>query len=305
VGLTIEAVIEQVPDWKGRAVQWRPLAGGLTNANYRVDVDGRAYFVRIPGASTELLSIDRQNEVHNSRAAARAGVAPPLVHHLPEHDVMVLEFVSGRTLSIETMQEPGMPSRLAEALRRLHAGPRFLRDFDMFRLVDFYLQIASQHGVRIPADYTARLPAVHAMERALRARPMPAVPCNNDLLPENVLDDGERLWLIDFEYSGNNDPCFELGNTCQEAQYDGPRYAELCRGYFGEARSDLQARMHLWAVMSDVGWTLWGAIQAKISRLDFDFWAYAVGRWERALGMIDSAEFPRWLQDAADPAGAG
>jgi thiamine kinase-like enzyme len=298
MSLSIEAVVAQIPEWHGRRVRTQALGGGLTNTNFRVDVDDAAYFVRIPGASTELLSIDRKNEVHNSRAAARAGVAPVVVHHLAEQDVMVLEFLPGRTLSTAAMQEPGMPTRVAQVLRQLHAGPRFLQDFDMFRLVDFYLATADQHQVPIPADYRARLPVIGRMEVALRANPGASVPCNNDLLPENILDDGRRLWLIDFEYSGNNDPCFELGNTCQEAQYDSERYAELCQAYFGQPRPALLARMHLWAIMSDVGWTLWGAIQTKISRIEFDFWAYALGRWDRAQTMIDSAEFPGWLEEA-------
>lgn len=297
--LSIEEVIRQIPEWRGREVHVAPLGGGLTNTNYKVEVDGTKYFVRIPGASTELLAIDRANEVHNTRAAAAAGVAPRVMHHLPQHNVMVLEFLPGATMSIDRMQGAGMPGRIAGVVRRLHTARRFQTDFDMFRLVEFYLKTAEAHGLAIPSGYRDRLPAVGRMEAAIRTRRLPEVPCHNDLLPENFLDDGRQLWVVDFEYSGNNDPCFELGNTCQELQYRDDQYAELCAGYFGYARPSLLARMRLWAIMSDVGWTLWGAIQARISKLDFDFWAYAVGRWERACGMMDSAEFPRWLQEAA------
>jgi thiamine kinase-like enzyme len=298
VSLTIEQVVELIPEWRSRPTRTQKLTGGLTNTNYRVEVDGQPYFVRVPGASTELLAIDRENEVHNSIAAAEAGVAPQVIQHLPEHHVMVLEYIDGTTKSIATMQSPGVPAQVAASLKRLHSGRRFLRDFDMFRLVEFYLQIVEQHKVVIPADYRDRLPRVAEIEAAIRAHPLPTVPCNNDLLPENFIDDGQRLVLVDFEYSGNNDPCFELGNTCQEARYDEARYVELCAAYFGEARPSLLARMHLFAIMSDVGWTLWGAIQNTISKLDFDFWAYALGRWERAQGMMDSAEFPGWVEAA-------
>lgn len=298
MSLTIEQVVELIPEWRSRPTRTQKLTGGLTNTNYRVEVDGQPYFVRVPGASTELLAIDRENEVHNSIAAAEAGVAPQVIQHLPEHHVMVLEYIDGTTKSIATMQSPGVPAQVAASLKRLHSGRRFLRDFDMFRLVEFYLQIVEQHKVVIPADYRDRLPRVAEIEAAIRAHPLPTVPCNNDLLPENFIDDGQRLVLVDFEYSGNNDPCFELGNTCQEARYDEARYVELCAAYFGEARPSLLARMHLFAIMSDVGWTLWGAIQNTISKLDFDFWAYALGRWERAQGMMDSAEFPGWVEAA-------
>jgi thiamine kinase-like enzyme len=296
--ITIDEVIAHIPDWMGRAVSARSLSGGLTNTNFRVEVDGTPYFVRIPGAGTELLAVDRKNEYHNTRAAAEAGVGPRFVHYLPDHDVMVLEFIPGKTMSNESLKASGMPSRIAASLRKLHAGPRFLKDFDMFRLIEFYRQMVKEHDVRIPDTYNARLPTVARIEQAVSAHPLPTVPCNNDLLAENYIDDGKILRLIDFEYSGNNDPCFELGNTCQELQYDEPRYAELCQAYFGQPARHLLARMRLYALMSDIGWTLWGSIQAKVSKLDYDFWSYATGRWERAEGILASADFQRWLEDA-------
>jgi len=299
--ITIDEVIARIPAWKGHGVSAQPLSGGLTNTNFRVEVDGTPYFVRIPGASTELLAVDRKNEYHNTRASAEAGVGPRVIHYLADQDVTVLEFIPGKTMSNESLQAPGMPTRIARSLLRLHAGPRFLKDFNMFRLIEFYLQMVGEHEVRIPATYLERLPAVARIERAVGARALPTVPCNNDLLAENYIDDGAVLRLIDFEYSGNNDPCFELGNTCQEIQYDEERYAELCQAYFGQPARHLLARMRLYALMSDVGWTLWGAIQAKVSKLDYDFWGYASGRWERAEGILASADFSRWLDDAVRP----
>jgi thiamine kinase-like enzyme len=301
MAITIDEVIARIPAWKGRTVSARPLSGGLTNTNFHVEVDGTPYFVRIPGASTELLAVDRKNEYHNTRAAAEAGVGPQVVHYLPEHDVMVLEFIPGQTMSNESLKAPGMPSRIAASLRKLHAGPRFMHDFNMFRLIEFYLQMVEQHNVRIPDTYHDRLSTVARIEQAVSVHTLPTVPCNNDLLAENYIDDGNILRLIDFEYSGNNDPCFELGNTCQELQYDEQRYAELCQAYFGQPARHLLARMRLHALMSDVGWTLWGSIQAKVSKLDYDFWGYATGRWERAEGILASADFERWLEDARRP----
>jgi len=168
----------------------------------------------------------------------------------------------------------------------------------MFRLVDFYMGIVKEHAVRIPDDYRSRQSILGEIEGALKVNRLEPVPCNNDLLAENFIDDGHMLWLIDFEYSGNNDPCFELGNTCQEQQYNQDQYAELCAAYFGETRRHLLARMYLFSVMSDFGGTLWGSIQNKISKVDYDFWEYTMGRWERCLGMLDSQNFSVWLEDA-------
>jgi thiamine kinase-like enzyme len=141
------------------------------------------------------------------------------------------------------------------------------------------------------------MPAVYAIEGAFAAHPLPTVPCNNDLLAENYIDDGQMLRLIDFEYSGNNDPTFELGNTCQELGYDEPRIQELCSAYFGAATPAMLARMKLNMIMSDVGWGLWAAIQTSISMIDYDFWGWAIERWNRAEAKLDSAEFTTWLQD--------
>jgi len=294
--ISIEEVIASISDWQGKTVTCAPLSGGLTNTNYRVEVEGQPYFVRVPGPKTELLAIDRQNEVFNTKAAAQAGVGPKVIYHLAEHDVMVLEFIFGETMSNLRLRAQGMPGRIARSIKLLHAGPRFLTDFNMFRLTEFYLDICREYQVTIPERYPERLPAVYQIEKAMSARPLPSVPCNNDLLAENYIDDGNLLRLIDFEYSGNNDPCFELGNTCQELGYDENQIRELCAAYFGAATPARLARMKLNMIMSDVGWALWAAIQAKISSIEYDFWGWAIERWERAEAKLDSAEFPGWLE---------
>ena len=296
--ITIEEVVQKIDAWRNKQIEIQEMTGGLTNKNFRVNVDGRPFFVRIPGASTELLAIDRDNEYHSSKAAAAAGIGPKVLYHLPDHKVMVLEFIDGQTMSIESLGARGMPTRIAQSLKKLHAGANCLNEFNMFRLVEFYIGIVEKHQVRIPDDYRDRMSILSRMEAAIQKKSLAGVPCNNDLLAENFIDDGEMLWLIDYEYSGNNDPCFELGNTCQEQQYNEDQYAELCAAYFGETQRNLLARMNLFSIMSDFGWTLWGSVQNKISQLDYDFWEYTTGRWERALGMLDSNEFPKWLEDA-------
>jgi thiamine kinase-like enzyme len=292
---SIEEVIAAIPAWAGRDVRAEAIPAGLTNRNWKVTVNGVAHFVRIPGAATDLLAVDRANERHNTRAAAEAGVGPPVLHELPEWDVFVLAWVDARTMSIEGLAEPGMPTRVAEALRRLHAGPRFRDDFDMFRLSEYYLRVVDERGIRIPAGYRERMDRLPRIEAALAVHPLPTVPCHNDLLAENYLDDGQRLWIVDYEYSGNNDPTFELGNTCQEQGWDEPRIRELCAAYFGEATDALLARMRLQMIMSDVGWTLWAAIQAAISTIDFDFFGWAEERWARASTALDGPDFEGWL----------
>jgi thiamine kinase-like enzyme len=291
----IEEVAGKIPDWQGREITITPLSGGLTNSNYKIEVDGTPYFVRVPGASTELLAIDRKNEYHNTKAASEAGVAPKIYFHLPEYDVMVIEFLNGKTMSKDSLNELGQPARMAQAIRRLHAGPRFLLDFNMFRLTEYYLSLCRDRSIKIPDGYLDRVPTFQRIEQAMNLKPLATVPCNNDLLAENYIDDGNQLWLIDYEYSGNNDPTFELGNTCQEMQFNDGQIAEVCAAYFGKATPAMIARMKLNMIMSDVGWGLWAAIQVNISTIDFDFWGWAIERWGRAVEKMDSAEFEGWI----------
>src|ERR1700681_880170 len=284
--------------WRGKDVTISPLSGGLTNENYLVEAGGERYVIRIPGTSTELLSIDRANELYNARAAASTGIGPAVLEHLPQLDIMVLEFIPGPTMSAQVLQSESMTRRMAESFKRLHSAPRFLKDFDMFPLIESYLRIVEEHGVRIPADYRERLPLLAEIEQALQVGTLPSVPCHNDLLCENFIDDGRCLRIVDYELSGNHDACLDLGNTAQEASLDYELRALLCEAYFGRPDRQQLARMNLFALMSDVGWTLWGAIQAKISTLDFDFIDYYTTRWNRALEVMESDRLAAWLREA-------
>ncbi|HJP89082.1 MAG TPA: phosphotransferase [Candidatus Limnocylindrales bacterium] len=285
--------------WPGRAATAEPIAAGLTNQNFRVVVDGTPYFVRVPGAKTDLLAVDRGNELHNTRAAAESGVGAAVVATDPETGGFALEWIDGRTMSNQLYAaDPMAPQRIAAALRQLHAGPRFRDDFDMFRLTEFYMRVVDERAIRIPDGYRDDLPKVALIEAALAARPMATVPCHNDLLAENYLRDGEKLRIVDYEYSGNNDPTFELGNTAQELGFDAARQEQLCTAYFGEATPALLARMRLQMIMSDVGWTLWAAIQAAISTIDYDFWGWALERWARASAALAADDFDDLLGEA-------
>jgi thiamine kinase-like enzyme len=284
--------------WRGQDVKVSQLSGGLTNENYLVEAGGQRYVMRIPGQSTELLSIDRANEVFNTKAAATTGIGPRVLEHIAALDALVLEFIPGTTMSAATLQSKEMASRMAASFRRLHGAPRFLKDFGMFRLIEEYLRIVDEHKVTIPAGYRERLPSIARIEEAVEKGALASVPCHNDLLCENFIDDGAALRIVDYELSGNNDPCFDLGNTAQEAEFDQDLRAALCAAYFGREDARQLARMNLFALMSDVGWTLWGAIQAKISAVDFDFRGYYNMRWERATEVLDSDRLARWMTEA-------
>ena len=295
----VNEAVARVALWKGRQADVSQLSGGLTNENYLVEAGGQRYVMRIPGQSTELLSIDRANEVYNTKAAASTGIGPRVLEHVPGLDVLVLEYIAGPTLSAKTLQSTEMAARMAASFHRLHDSPRFLKDFNMFRLIEYYLGIVDEHRVTIPGGYRDWLPTIARIEHAVNVGALPPVSCHNDLLCENFIDDGDALRIVDYELSGNNDPCFDLGNTAQEAEFDQNLRAALCAAYFGRDDAQQLARMNLFALMSDVGWTLWGAIQARISAVEFDFRGYYAGRWERALEVLESKVFSDWLIESS------
>jgi thiamine kinase-like enzyme len=125
------------------------------------------------------------------------------------------------------------------------------------------------------------------------------VPCNNDLLAANIIDDGTRLWLIDYEYSGNNEASFELANIWSESTLPDDALDLLVSSYWRAEDPAKVARARLWALMSKYGWTLWASIQASASPIDFDYWSWGMEKYDRAVTEFDSPQFDRWLDAVA------
>jgi thiamine kinase-like enzyme len=278
-----------------RAVQELP--GGLTNRNYKVTTPGGTFVARVSAAGTDLLAIDRDNEYRNSLTAAAAGAGAPVVEYLPEDRTLIIGYIEGRTYGNADVAEPANIPRIAAACRRLHSGARFGNDFDMFDIQRRYRSAARARGFRVPAGYDELMPRFDAARAALAARAGRTVPCNNDLLAANFIDDGERIWLIDYEYSGNNDPCFELGNIWAECHLSVDALGELIRAYYGKPSRAKLARARLLGLAGKYGWTLWGAIQHASSPLDFDFWSWAMERFEGAAAGFTADDFGTLLED--------
>lgn len=288
--------LARVPSLRG-ARQVSALPGGLTNQNFKVVTDTGVYVARVWSDGGELLGINREYEFRNSVIAARAGVGAPVIEYRPLERVLVLGFIEGRTLGNADVGQPEMIPRIAAACLALHAGERFAGDFDMFEIQPRYYAAARAAGMRIPSGYDELNSAFAQAQRALAVRPEGTVPCNNDLLAANFIDDGERIWLIDYEYSGNNDPCFELGNIAAECQLPPDGLAELVRHYYGRPLRNKIARGQLLGLAGKYGWTLWGAIQQASSPIQFDFWAWAMERFESAAAGLTSPRFTQLLDD--------
>jgi thiamine kinase-like enzyme len=298
--VALDDILALVPELQGEC-EVEPLAGGLTNTNYRVTTPRGRYVVRISGKDTGLLAIDRANEIHNTVAAAETGVGAPVVAALPEHDALVLEFLDGEVMDAGKLRRGDRLEAIASACRKLHGGRRFLQDFDMFAIQRGYLQVVQERGFRLPDRYLEFEPRVRELEQAMRVRSEPTVPCNNDLLAENFIEVDGAMRLIDYEYSGNNEPSFELGNVWSESNLSLEQLDELVAHYYGRPLRNKVARARLWGLMSKYGWTLWGSIQDGISDLDFDFWGWAMERYDRAVAEFDGPELEQLLADVKRP----
>ena len=296
IAADLDALFDQTDSLARRPRSVHELPGGLTNRNYKVVTPDGTFVARLSSGGSELLSIDRDCEYRNSVIAAAAGAGAPVVEYRPQDRMLVVGYIEGRTFGPADVAAPGNIPRVADACRRLHSGARFVNDFDMFDIQRRYLAVARSHGFRIPAGYDDLVPQFSAAEQALAVRAEGTVPCNNDLLAANFIDDGDRIWLIDYELSGNNDACFELGNIGAESHLSRDALADLVTAYYGRARRSRIARARLLGLVGMYGWTLWGAIQNGASPIDFDFWGWGMERFEGAAAGFTSGDFLSLLE---------
>jgi thiamine kinase-like enzyme len=266
--------------WPGRELELEPLGGGITNHNFKVALDSEAYVLRIAGADTELLGIDRHAERAAAQAAAQVGVGPEVVDFV--EGSLITRFVEGVRLPIEEMRRPEVIRETASLLRRIHEGPRFPARFDSFRVVEVYRDRAVEHGVEIPADYDAAKDRADEIERILG--PRPEQPCHNDLLNANFIrgQDG-TIRIVDWEYAGMGDRFFDLANFSVNNELSAADCDLLLEAYFGEITPGAQEHLRAMRFMSDFREAMWGVLQQGISNLDVDFEDYAKKHFERAL----------------------
>jgi len=266
--------------WPGEQLSIEPLGGGITNRNFKVGAGGQEFVLRIGGTDTELLGIDRAAEHAASRIAAELGVGPEVVAFIEPEGYLVTRFVDGEVGKVDV-------ERVGAALRLLHGGPALPGRFDSFRVVETYRITAREHGVAVPSAYDAAKELADRIER--RRSGAPLRPCHNDLLNANFIDDGVRLWLVDWEYAGMGDPFFDLGNFAVNHELAEEGENALLAAY----GSDDGDALVLMRFMSDFREAMWGIVQLAISDLDFDFGAYAEEHFER---LARTAAEPRFLK---------
>jgi thiamine kinase-like enzyme len=281
--------------------------GGLTNRVYRVDTGKDRYVLRIPGEGTEEY-IDREVEIHNARVAARAGVSAEVIYADSGTGIMLTRCIDDivTMTADEFASRDGAPARAGRALKQMHScGEEFQFRFELFAMIDDYLGILDQQKAELPEGYSDVVKASQPVRDALDQNPATLAPCHCDPLCENFLDNGERMWIVDWEYSGMNDPLWDLGDVSVEAGLTPAQDLELMQAYCGAIPSAAEmGRMVIYKAMCDLLWTLWGLIQHSNGNPAEDFWAYSIGRFERCKALMADSTFEQHVQAIRKDPGA-
>lgn len=287
--------LQQIPDFEGLELSSIKASrlGGLTNLNYRIECEKGTFVLRLAGPGTADY-IARDAEKHNAQVAAEAGVNAELLFFDAADGTMLTRYVENSvTMSIELFKDLGAVQRSAHTFRKLHqCGNPFQGQFDLFAEIDKYLAVLRKLNSPIPEGYQSVKRQAQEVRTALNSWELPNAPCHCDPLYENFLDTGERMVLIDFEYAGNCDPMWDLGDLSVEAEFNEQQDQAMLEAYFGRPPSAFDAgRVEMYKGMCDLLWTLWGVVQHANNNPAEDFWTYSVNRLKRCQERMATQYF--------------
>ena len=291
----IRDVLARVPlfaNTRWEEVEIVPL-GSFTNLSYKLTAHGGAYVLRLAGKGTSAY-IDRGAEEHNARIATEAGLNAEVLHFDAKAGTMLSRFIEGPHMDkIEFRRDPDAPARAALTLKRLHGIARTFRSrFGPYAPIDYYLDLLRALRSPLPEAYYEVKDDAEAVRDTLKAAPVHPVPCHNDTCPENFLEVDRRVYLIDWEYSGMNDPAWDLADLSVEAGFGPEQDQKMMDAYCGGAvPAGFYERVVLQKAMSDYFWGLWSIVQHANGNPAAEFWTYAIGRFECCGWLMNSGEF--------------
>lgn len=297
---TIDEVVTRIPQWR-TASSWTatPLPGGITNVNYRVEVHGEAFVVRLAGARGDRLGIDREREHRCLVAAGLTGVGPEVVCCLPAEGILVTRFIDGRPLTPEDAGRPEMIDRIAHALHRYHDGPAFDGLFSPFRTLEEYLGTARALGAPLPPDIAWMYGRAAEIAAALRPGQAAVRPTHNDLWGPNLIDDGRLIRIVDWEYAAMGDVVFDLANFAIHHMFADAQEGALLRAYFVHPSAAAAARLKLSMIIAELREGMWCMAGMGAPDVAFDFLGYAATHFDRCRQRLADPRLPRWLTQAA------
>jgi len=293
--LTIDRLIKLIPEWKGKLIKVDPINRGITNINFKVNVDKRVFFLSIPDSDSELLNIDYRNKYYNNKICGDIKISPRVVHFIESDNLLVTEFIKSKTSSLTKFQSSKEIKQLVKKIKLLHNAKPFLRNFNMLSQISYYKNILKEEY--LPKELFKYVNKIETLKQKLYLTKDNLVPCHNDLIAENIIKKDNQIYIVDFDYSGNNDPCFELGNLSVEMEYDDEQINKLVRSYYGEINENIISKVYLQGVVSDIGWSLWSYVQAKISNNNFDYSMHGLNRLERVINKMESKEYELWIKN--------
>lgn len=298
----LRAVIRAVPGLAGAAYSSTPLGEATSNTNIRVDVRrGESFVVRFFGSSERLLGVDRETEVEAARAAAAAGVGPEVIAYIPEHGCLVTRYVPGTRVTSTDFGNPEVLAAAVGAIRAFHACPALGASFSVFRTTERYLRLAADRGVEIPKPFEEAREFAERIEIAVGTRPVELQPCHNELMGENLLWGGNRIWIVDYEFAAMGDPWFDLGDLAAANELPLLTQERLLQLYLVKVTDADRARLALMTVMSDLREAAWALVQQAISPLSVDFADHAERSIERSLERARADRFDDWLEAVTRP----
>lgn len=292
------AALGRIPMFRGAArrdVGISILSNSYTNSSFRVDFAGESFLLRLPGDGTADF-IDRRAEIHNARIAAKVGVNADILFSDASDGTMVCRFIEGPGMDAPSFaSDPATPARASAALRKVHrCGESFASRFDPFERIEAYARILRRSRVPLPDDFPLVLEGVRRAGRGLEPPPSLA-PCHNDPWPGNFVDGGHRMYLVDWEYSGRNDPMWDLADLSVEAEFGSVGDRRMLSSYFGgPPPRDSLIRFEAYKPVCDFLWSLWGFFQTVNGNSKpapgENFFAYAIGRHERCKTRLSAPE---------------
>jgi thiamine kinase-like enzyme len=298
MALTVDEAIARVPQWAdAKDLRVSSLDGGITNSNFRVDVDGESFALRIAGNDTDKLGIDRGNEYAANLAAGNLGIAPEVIHVIQPEGYLITRFINARPFPIEEITQVDNIRRVIDLVRKIHSMPEIPGEFSAFRTVENYAETARKYNVELPENFDFLMECSNEAEAAIMSTPQPLHPCHNDLLNANFLINDKQIYILDWEYAGMGDIFFDLANfsTHHELLDEQDRWELEC--YFGEVTEKQIAHLNIMKVMSLFREAMWGIVQIGISDLDFDYHEYANKFLARVFDTIKDPRWNQWIKE--------
>lgn len=294
---------------RGEDLAWTQLFGGLAHVTYQVaTASGDRYVVKFLTQEMDDfgLMIPIGDLIANTVAAGESGIGARVLEALPDIPAIVLEFINGVTLDTADLARPEYIPRIGRAIRDLHTrAPAMRNSIVIWKFLDDYLGLLDQHALASPDGLLDWLPVMRRIQAALDARRLPPVPSNNDLLAKNVMDDG-RVRLIDYDFSGMNDPMFDVGDVAMEGDYDPDQVGRLCEAYFGRHDPVQYARARLFGIAAQYTWSLLFVGMDKLLSdspdESFDYWDEAMQRWHWTRAKLADPELDTLIAQARGPA---